>query len=270
MSSLNVQNVSVRFGKKVGLADVSLPRLERGEMLGLLGPNAAGKSTLMRAIVGTQNHSGSVSLDGKRRQEYSHNEWHTRVAFMPQSPPQASALKPIELMWSAARSLALPLSDKHLAQQIESIFKALELDAYALTPLQELSGGKRQLVGLCLCLLRQPRLLLLDEPTSALDLYWRMVVLDLVNAHVKREGAVAIAALHDIDLAIRYCDKLAIIAHGQIVATGTPKQVITSQNLKRIYHVDAEVSTGIDDKPIVQIKEPIRGLNHHEEINSHI
>lgn len=262
MIELSVKDISVHYGKNCALNNVSLPTLRAGDVLGLLGPNAAGKSTLMRAVTGAQNHKGTVQLNGKNRQQHKQTDWHNRVAFMPQTPPQGSALKPIELMWSAARSLGISLSDKQLAGHIESIFDELELNDFAVKPLDALSGGKRQLVGLALCMLRQPQVLLLDEPTSALDLYWRMVVLDLVAEHVRSTGAIAIAALHDIDLAVRYCSQIAIIDHGKLVAAGAPAEVITRENLAKIYHIDADITFGPNNLPNVHINKPLKGMNN--------
>lgn len=262
MIEFSVRDISVHYGKNCALNDVSLPTLRAGDVLGLLGPNAAGKSTLMRAVTGAQNHKGTVQLNGKNRQLHKQTDWHNRVAFMPQTPPQGSALKPIELMWSAARSLGISFSDKQLADHIESIFDALELNDFAMKPLDALSGGKRQLVGLALCMLRQPQVLLLDEPTSALDLYWRMVVLDLVSEHVRSTGAIAIAALHDIDLAVRYCSHIAIIDQGKLVAAGAPAEVITRENLAKIYHIDADITFGPNNLPNVHINKPLRGMNN--------
>lgn len=262
MIEFSVKDISVHYGKNCALNNVSLPTLKAGDVIGLLGPNAAGKSTLMRAITGAQKHAGAVQLSGKNRQHYAQSVWHNRVAFMPQTPPQGSALKPIELMWSAARSLGIPFSDKQLADHIESIFDALELNEFALKPLDALSGGKRQLVGLALCMLRQPQVLLLDEPTSALDLYWRMVVLDLVAEHVQNTGAIAIAALHDIDLAVRYCSHIAIIDQGKLVVAGAPAEVITRANLAKIYHIDADITFGPNNLPNVHINKPLRGQSH--------
>src|SRR3546814_17785482 len=113
-------------------------------------------------------------------------------------------------MWSTVRALGLALPNRELASRIEAMFQSLGLADVALAPLHTLSGGKRQLVGLALALIRDPVLLLLNEPTSALDLHWRLVVLDTVRDRLAALGGVAIAALHDLDLAVRYCDPIAL------------------------------------------------------------
>src|SRR3990167_3598405 len=228
MTQLAVQNLNVFYGKVQRLFDVTLPPLHEGDVLGLLGPNAAGKSTLMRTLAGLQPYQGNVVYRGAERRTLSHRQWHGQVAYMPQTPPQESSLLPVELLWSAARALDLALADRELSTLIDNLLVRLGLQDFALSPLYSLSGGKRQLVGLALALIRNPHLLLLDEPTSALDLHWRMVVLDLVQERVQRHGGMAIAALHDLDLAARYCTKLVLLDAGKIVAVGSVSDVLTA------------------------------------------
>ena len=257
MTRFQAQGVSARYGRTPVLCDVSLPDLAAGQVLGLLGPNASGKSTLMRCLSREMRAGGHIALDGVAQRSYSHRAWRDKVAAMPQSPPSPSALLPTELVWSTARALGLDMSNAELSARIEALFEGLGLSAVALSPLSTLSGGKRQLVGLALALIRDPALLLLDEPTSALDLHWRMVVLDIVRAHVGQSGGVAIAALHDIDLAARYCDRLALLSAGRIVAAGTPAEVLTPDNLAQVFHVETEVTARPDGGISVQLLRPL-------------
>lgn len=257
MSVFTATDIKVAYGKKQVLNGVSLPELKQGEMLGLLGPNAAGKSTLMRALSGDQVYQGEILLNQKLKSSYKHKDWHNRVAYMPQTPPQESSLMPYELMFSAARALTLDYSDQALNKVIDSIFKRLGLAEFATTSLHSLSGGKRQLVGLALAVIRDPELLLLDEPTSALDLHWRMVVLDYVRERLNQTGGASIAALHDLDLAARYCDKLVLLNGGKIVASGTPFEVLTPQNIAEVYHVDVKVLDSEQGYPLIHIHRPI-------------
>ncbi len=257
MSVFTVSDIRVNYGKKQVLNGVTLPVLNRGEMLGLLGPNAAGKSTLMRALSGEQTYQGKVLLHQALKSTYQHKDWHNRVAYMPQTPPQESSLMPYELMWSAARALSLDYSDQALNRLIKDIFERLGLADFATIGLHSLSGGKRQLVGLALAIIRDPELLLLDEPTSALDLHWRMVVLDYVRERLNKTGGAAIAALHDLDLAARYCDKLVLLNGGKIVASGTPFEVLTRDNIAYVYQVDVSVVDSQEGYPLIHIHRPI-------------
>lgn len=258
MNALQVSDIDVFYGKTQRLFGVSLPPLQSGDVLGLLGANAAGKSTLMRTLAAQQPYRGDILLRGQNQQTMTGRDWMLQVGFMPQTPPQESALRPYELLWSAARALGLELSDRALAQRIENLLQRLGLAEFSMAPLYSLSGGKRQLVGLALALIREPCLLLLDEPTSALDLHWRMIVLDLVQERVREQGAMAIAALHDLDLAARYCTKLVMLEQGQVVAAGPVDEVLTAEHIARVFKVHARIERSSLDYPLVQVLQPIR------------
>ncbi|WP_421783049.1 ABC transporter ATP-binding protein [Kiloniella litopenaei] len=238
---LTVRNLSAFYGKKQILHDISFPDVRGGMIVGLLGPNASGKSTLMKCLSGENKSKGDVIFDGDCLHVVGRKKWSEKVATMPQTAPAPTALTPTELMWSTARALALPYSNKELSRKIEGIFDALGLSDFQLDALHTLSGGKRQLIGLALAFIREPELLLLDEPTSALDLHWRMIVLDLVKRKVQQENSVSIAALHDLDLAARYCDLLVLLEQGRVIASGRPEEVLVRDNLARVYQVETEI-----------------------------
>lgn len=258
MTSLEVTNLTSHYGRTQALFDVTLPKLGPGEILGVLGPNASGKSTLMRCLSREKRSSGKILLGDLEQRSIEKPRWHERVGSMPQTPPAPSTLRPTELMWSTARALALDLSNAELAAKIEQVFQRLGLEAIALAPLNTLSGGKRQLVGLALALIRKPELLLLDEPTAALDLHWRMVVLELVREEVCRRNGIAVAALHDLDLAARYCDHIALMQHGHVVAAGTPKDVLTAETLAKVYRVEVRVRSAPNGRTAIDVVRPIQ------------
>lgn len=258
MSRLEIRNVCASYGRTKVLHDVTLPPVQDGQILGLLGPNASGKSTLVRRLSREMPGGGEILLDGADQARMAHPDLLRVLAAMPQSPPAPTVLSPTELMWSTARALALPYANAELGHKIEDIFSELGLTEYAFAPLLTLSGGKRQLVGLALALIRDPQFLLLDEPTSALDLHWRMVVLDLVRQRIKQKGGLAVAALHDLDLALTYCDRLALIDGGRIIATGEPAQVLTAENLARVYHVEAVITESHGGNLRIEVLRPLR------------
>lgn len=259
MTRLSVRDVFAAYGGTEVLSGVTLPDCPGGVFMGLLGPNASGKSTLLRRISREMSGRGQISFDGADQQLIGRKDWMRLVAVMPQTPPAPTALTATELMWSTARALDIPLSDRQLAGRIEEVLGGLGLAAFSLAPLYSLSGGKRQLVGLALALIRNPDFLLLDEPTSALDLHWRMSVLERVRKRVKAVNGVAIAALHDLDLAAGYCDTLVLLDAGRVVAAGHPVDVLTPENLARVYHVEATVSMRADGRLKVDVLKPITG-----------
>lgn len=249
---LTVAGLAARYGRRPVLHDIALPDLADGELLGVLGPNASGKSTLMRRLVGQMAGPGRIALDGRSPSEHGGDAWRRLVAAAPQTPPAPSALLPTELMWSTVRALGLAIPDAELAGRIEAVFAELGLADGALAPLNTLSGGKRQLVGLALALIRDPALLLLDEPTSALDLHWRLAVMDLVRARLAARGGVAVAALHDLDLAARYCDRVAVLHEGRVLAAGRPADVLTPVLLAQVYRVEAAVDRDAHGRPVIR------------------
>ena len=257
MIRLEAIRVSAGYGKKEILRGIDLPPLKDGEVLGLVGANASGKTTLLRCLSGEHRFEGEVRVDGRSRRQIGHESWHREVAFVPQSPPQPTALQPVELLWSSGRALSLFASDRELAARVEDCLALLGLTEFAFSPLSTLSGGKRQLVGIALALLRDPALFLLDEPTSALDLHWRLVVLDLVRQRVRDRGGAVVAALHDLDLAARYCDKIALIGNGRLISAGEPAAVLTRANLAQAFQVETAVSVGSDGRVRVEIVAPI-------------
>src|SRR5690606_29342473 len=122
---------------------------------------------------------------------------------------------------------------------ISRVFATLDLDALALRPLNELSGGQRQMIGLAQVLVRAPRLLLLDEPTSALDLRWQLQVLQTVREQVGEARTLAMIAVRDLTLARRFCDRIVVPGKGRVLAAGRPSQVLTPGLLHAAYGVRA-------------------------------
>ena len=259
MTRLSLERVSVAYGRHVVVHDVSIPPVEDGQLLGLLGPNASGKSTLLRALSREHPSTGRIAVDDRPIQEFSHADWYRAVASMPQAPPSLSALRPVELVWSTARTLGLGLSDRELSARIDGLFESLGLDDLAMAPLATLSGGKRQLVGFALAMVRDPDLLLLDEPTSALDMYWRLSLMDMVRDRLSTRGGVGVIAVHDLDIAARYCDRLALIHNGRLVAAGSAGEVLTRENLAAVYSVDSDITIDASGRPDVRVFRVLQG-----------
>ncbi|HBR98448.1 MAG TPA: ABC transporter ATP-binding protein [Gammaproteobacteria bacterium] len=257
MSVLAIKDLNLSFGRKQVLFDISLPDLRSGDMVGLIGPNGAGKSTLLQALAGHLRYEGEVRVFGSSATQLSAARHREYMAFMPQSLIQKSSLLPYELLWSALRSTASISSQTDAEQRIDSLLETLGLSAVANQPLYTLSGGKRQLVGLALSLVRQPRLLLLDEPTSALDLHWRLIVLDYLKQEARQQRGAVILALHDLDLALSHCDRLVLMNQGRIVAAGVPREVLTQAHLARVYHVDANLVDTHSGDTLLHIKKAL-------------
>ncbi|MEN5240563.1 ABC transporter ATP-binding protein [Pseudomonas sp. TWI923] len=235
--SLLIDQLSVAYGARQVLHQVTLPELPAGSLVALVGPNGAGKSTLLRALAGLEPMQGSLTLDGDQVTRLGVAERSRRLAYMPQQLPPGIALGVLE---SIIVGLRVSGADNPLGTAFEAL-RRLGIEHLAEQPLASLSGGQRQLVALAQLLARNPRVLLLDEPTSALDLHYQLRVMDAVRERVVAHRLLAVAVLHDINLAASHADWLVVLSAGRVVACGAPEQVLVPGLLAEVYGVEARV-----------------------------
>lgn len=244
-STLQVKGLHTGYRDRHVIRGLDMPELRPGEVHSLVGPNAAGKSTLMRALAGLQPARGSVRLGGQELLGLPLAEHARRITYMPQTLPQGVALSVLESVIGALRASATGHpgdGDHHAAQQrAAGILERVGILHLALEGLDHLSGGQRQLVSLAQALVREPRVLLLDEPISALDLQHQWRVMQLVRELARERGLIALMVLHDLQIAARWSDGIVMLADGAVVATGTPTEAITPDSLSRVYRVAARV-----------------------------
>lgn len=240
---LEVQNITFGYGDKPLLYNVSL-QVRQGEMIGLLGPNGSGKTTLLRLISGLLSaQHGTVLLEGRTLQQWGRRGSAQRIAVVPQELHIPFAFT-VEHMVSLGRTPFVRPFLGSRTQQDQTIVQDA-LAAAAIAPLaerifNELSGGERQRVMIAMALAQEPSLLLLDEPTSRLDIKYQIETLELVQ-HLNREhGVTIIAAMHDLNLASRYFNRLLLFQRG-IVADSGPAEVLEPALLSRVYGVDVRV-----------------------------
>jgi iron complex transport system ATP-binding protein len=205
-------------------------RLDPGEMLAIIGPNGAGKSTLLKLVSGVLRASaGSASLIGRDLRTMHPRDVARQVAVVPQEGPIPSGLVVREMVALGrtpyARLLLGPTVDDREA--VDWALAAAGVEELAGRFLDELSGGERQRVVLARALAQEPRLLLLDEPTANLDLHHQVAMLELVRGLTRDRGIAVLAAVHDLQLAALYCDRVALMLGGRIVSQGPPEAVLT-------------------------------------------
>ncbi len=254
---LNINNLSVSYSKYTVFNDISLPEFSAGSLVALIGANGAGKSSLLKALAGLNKSKGEICLNDVRLDSLPMQQRVRHMGYVPQSLPQPSPLLAWEVVYSAYKAAAPLMAKSAMEQEIENIFQLLEISTLAFKRLSELSGGQRQMVGLAQVLVRKPRLLLLDEPTSALDLRWQLKVIHAVRALAEETGAIAIIALHDINLALRLCDQLIVLTPGRLLATGQPSQVITPDILEQVYGIAGRVEFCSKGQPFVLADTPL-------------
>lgn len=242
MSALAADDLVVRIGSRELLHGVDLALCPH-EVLGLVGPNGAGKSTLLRSLVGVLHPSaGVVMLDGAPIQAHRVRELARRIAFVTQDHAAPAELTVLDLVLVGRYAHRGRLSPLH-AEDTDTALAALRtvgLERLVGRRMSSLSGGERQLAHLARALAQQAPILLLDEPTAALDLGHQLRVFELLRAHAASGGSVVVV-LHDLGQAARFCDRIAIVADGRIVASGSPAEVLTSERIADVYGVVALV-----------------------------
>ncbi|WP_020579973.1 ATP-binding cassette domain-containing protein [Actinopolymorpha alba] len=222
--------------------DVSLD-IDSGESVGLIGPNGSGKSSLLRCLAGLRTPvSGTVRYDGEPIRDWDPRRIARLVAFVEQATDSNSDLRVAEVV-GLGRT---PFRDRWRGPNAtDHAVVAAALAQSGLTELatrswKSLSGGERQRAHIARALAQQPRCLLLDEPTNHLDVRHQLELMELLAA----TDQTVLVALHDLSLAARFCDRLALMHNGRLVAAGAPKDVLTPERLAEVFEVDAEV--GLD------------------------
>jgi iron complex transport system ATP-binding protein len=248
-TELRVESLSTGYPKRPVIRDMTLPPIRSGEITALVGPNAAGKSTLLRALAGLLPARGQALLGGRSTLQLSAQARAELIGFMPQSVPQAAGLTVLEGLLSALHVASASRDGPFVDQAIE-VLAQVGITDLALQPLYGLSGGQRQLASLAQAIVRRPRLLLLDEPTSALDLRHQFEVMSMVR-HYVRQGRIAVVVLHDLSFAARWADNIVVMEKGNLVCAGSPEVALTPQMLASVYGVECKVARG--DRGYLQV-----------------
>jgi iron complex transport system ATP-binding protein len=244
MVRLALDRLGARYGRTEILAGVSTGLLDGGTLTGVIGPNAAGKSTLFKRIAGLIPGPGTIHLSGSDKASDA-------LLYMPQDTGAKAALTVYEAVLLAAKQDgSWRVRDADL-RDTDRILGLLRIDDLAFRVLDELSGGQRQLVSIAQALIRRPDVLLMDEPTSALDLFRQLEVLGLMGRLARETGMAVLIALHDLNHVLRYCQNTIVVADGRMVASGPPHEVVTCELLARVYRVDARIETCSRGHPMV-------------------
>jgi iron complex transport system ATP-binding protein len=234
MVTLQLDGVGALHGRSLTISGISTPAFSGGEVVAVIGPNAAGKSTLFKRMAGLLGGPGEVVVAGTERGA-------SGICYMPQDPPTSAALTVYEsVLLARKQNASWAVHDADLAA-VDEVLASLGIADIAFRSLGELSGGQRQLASLAQTLARDPEILLMDEPTSALDLHRQMQVLTLVRDLVRQRGILAFIALHDLNQVLRFADKVLVLAGGTSRGSGSCKDVITVDLLRQVYRIDARI-----------------------------
>lgn len=240
--SLEINDLSAGYGNRTILRDINVPAIEPGSFIGLIGPNAAGKSTLFKTLAGLITPmTGSIQLNGTDITHLPRRDRARRVAYMPQAYGCNALLTVFESVLLALKQTSgWRVKDDNL-DRVSDTLAALGLSHLASRGIADLSGGQAQMVAVAQTLVRQPEVILLDEPTSALDLHHQLSVMTSIRAEANRRKPVVMAALHDLNLAAKFCDRLILIRSGRILADGTPADILSLPAIGETYRVQTDL-----------------------------
>ncbi len=243
--ALNIQHITVCFGSKTILNDVTFPTIQLGEIVSLIGSNGAGKSTLLKQITDSLWHrKPSIFLFDKPICSLD-------LGYLPQDHRVNANLSVLELLITTLNIHTTSLlMKKGGAETALALLNQMNIEHLANKCCTALSGGESQMVGLAQAIINRPKVLVLDEPTSALDMSNQLKLLDFVKKYAKKENACVIMVVHDLNLAIQYSDKIAVLHQGHLFEYGDPKQVITPEMLAKVFQVRSQVFD-IDGTPHV-------------------
>lgn len=218
-----------------------------GQVTAVVGPNGSGKSTLLQAVAGLQEFTGSVTFDGSGLREYPRRTRVRKLAYVEQSGPHATDARVreiVELGRLAGRGLFVHPDDRD-QQVITRALTDADVVGIAERSFSTLSGGEQQRTHVARALAQDAGFIVLDEPTNHLDLPHQHRLLRLLRhfAHEEHHGAGVLLALHDLELAARYCDRVLVLDHGRLVAAGTPSEVLRPRLLAEVFRIDAELVT---------------------------
>ena len=250
---MQVKNLSFRYkGGGEVLKEVSFD-LEPGKFLAILGNNGVGKSTLLKCL----NHilrpdSGQVILDGANLLAKSTREVARRVAFVSQSVPNTQMTVHDVVMLGRRPYMKWGFTEAD-HQIVHDAMHRLDVEDMRGRFLNQLSGGEKQMGMLARALAQQPKVLLLDEPTSALDIQNQYQVLKIVREICHKDNRIAVVVIHDLNLALRFCDRFLLLKDGEVYRNGD-RSILDSEALKEIYGVDAKV-VEIEGRHMVLVEE---------------
>lgn len=240
-----VENLHYTYSKHPVLEGLNL-EVREGEIIGILGPNGCGKTTLLRNLnKNLEPDGGCILLDGTDLEEISKKDVAKNIAVVPQT-------NEIHFSFSAREIIAMGrmpfkgLMDPDTREDEKIIDEAIERTG--LKDLQDrsistMSGGERQRVMIARALVQTPRILLMDEPTLHLDVNTQFEALDLVSQLAKEDGLTVVIVSHDLPMVARYCDRVAMIHERKVMCVGTLEEVLTPENMRTVFKVDAELGT---------------------------
>ncbi len=243
MVLLTVDGVECRYGSVKILENVSLT-VKEGDFVGILGPNGSGKTTLLKSISHTlKPYKGAILLDKNDIYAMKSIDLAKHMAVVPQESNIGFSFTALDIVLMG-RNPHMKRFQMESEKDMEIVRNAMnQTNTWYLAdrPINELSGGEKQRVVIARALAQEPKVLLLDEPLTHLDMINQLEIMDLVRELCIKDQMIVLAVIHDLNLAGRYCTSAILLKNSRVFAAGTLDQVLTSENLKSVFNVDAIV-----------------------------
>jgi iron complex transport system ATP-binding protein len=240
--TLSIENLSAGYGTTQVLHDVSVSNIEGGAFVGLIGPNASGKSTLFKTLAGlVAPMGGTITIGGEDVTVLRRKDRARRVAYMPQAFGCNALLSVFESVLLALKQTTGWRVESDNLDRVSDTLSALNLSHLAHRGIADLSGGQAQMVAVAQTLVRAPEVILLDEPTSALDLHHQLSIMTSIQAETGKRKPVVMAALHDLNLAAKFCDRLVLLRDGKVLADGPPREILSLSAIGETYRVETDL-----------------------------
>ena len=237
---LSVENLSYSYGGQGdAITDVCLS-VDRGEFVGLIGPNGSGKSTVLKNIYrGLTPDRGSILLDGEDLMKMPFRKSALKLAVVGQENdvPFDFLVQEIVAMGRTPHKKLFDVDNAHDKQIVHHALEHLGMENMAKRSYLHLSGGEKQRVIIARAVAQESDFLILDEPTNHLDISYQMQIFDFI----KRLKVTVLSAIHDLNMAALYCDRIYVLKNGRIVLQGTPEEVLTPENIYDVYGVRSSV-----------------------------
>lgn len=251
---LKIRDIEFGYGSVPILKNVCM-ELKRSEMIAIVGPNGVGKSTLIRCIdlILTPNN-GSILLDGQEMKKMKRTEVAKKMGYVPQKASQSFPATVYDTILIGRRPhLGWQSSDEDNGKILD-VLELLGIEDLAMKDFNDLSGGQQQKVMIARALAQDADILLFDEPTSNLDIRHQLEVMEITENLIHEKGMSVIMAVHDLNLGSRYANKVIMMYKGGIFSAGDPASVLTTENIKKVYNVEAEVSNRNGRPHIIPIR----------------
>ncbi len=224
------------------LKDVTL-EINKSEIVAVVGPNGSGKTTLLKCIDRIlKPQKGVILINGRDIKDFSQIEIARIIGYVPQSVKQLFPATVFEVVLMGRRPHVSWRCSKRDVEKVFKVLRLMEIEDIAMRDFNELSGGQQQKVLIARALAQEPEILLLDEPTANLDIRHQLEVMEIVRTIVKRKGMIAIVAIHDLNLASRYADRIVMMKDGKIFAAGKPDEILTPDNIEKTYNIKVKVA----------------------------